>query len=64
LGGDDLLFVKWPTPRGRLSAGLAQDWSCVRDVLKAAQIDRSDAAEAASLWIDVRCSTPSAARSR
>jgi hypothetical protein len=25
LGGADLLFVKWPTPRERLSAGLAQD---------------------------------------
>lgn len=36
---DDLLLVKWSTPRGRLATGLAQDWACMRGIVKAARVD-------------------------
>jgi hypothetical protein len=36
---DELLLVKWSTQRQRMSTGLAQDWDCLRGIVKAARID-------------------------
>ena len=36
---DGSLLVKWSTTRGRLAAGLEQDWACIRNTLDMARTE-------------------------